>query len=243
MHVFTKGLTMQFKPNFDLLREWCDAEHARNFASNTAFVAVFRRDGKTLVYMCDRHCYNISFNMVDMCFNDDFGIKPDVLLSEIPNAGFEKQFSWHGLQDNTLAYAAAMAARRGIPVVFADLSDDEIVSVINQGFPNNQITDKDLGKVFSSGGPNSKGSLYQQMSFYVDMFGRDRFMLENIATALNKYDTVFVIFGIGHYEAQRLVLEDMMGKPEYITRIKDLRGGFSDMKIQPVKLCDFKFKK
>ena len=65
-------------------------------------------------------------------------------------------------------------------------------------------------------------------------------MLENIAAALNKYDTVFAIFGGGHYEVQRLVLEDMMGKPEYITRIKNMRGDFSDIKINPIRLCDFK---
>ena len=230
---------MQFKPNFDLYREWRVAEHAHTFASNTAFVAIFKHENKTLVYMCDRHCYNISFNMVDMCFADDFGIKPDVLVCEIPNAGFEKRFNWHGLQDNTLAHAVAVATEKNVPVVFADLSDKQNVDVINSGFPDNKITDADLHKVFSSGGPNSKGSLYQQMSAYLDEFGRDRFMLANIAEALNKYDTVFAIFGIGHYEAQRLILEDMMGKPEYITRIKNMRGDFDDIKIEPTKLCDF----
>ncbi len=234
---------MQFKPNFDLLRYWTDAEHARNFASNTAFVAVFKRGNKTLVYMCDKHCYNISFNMVDMCFAKDFDYKPDVLLTEIPNAGFEKRFNWHGLQDNTLAHAAAVATKLDIPIVFSDLSDDELVNVINQGFPDNQITTDDLNKVFGSGGPFPDGNRYQRMSAYVDFYGRDRFMLENIAAALDKYDTVFAIFGIGHYEVQRLVLEDMMGKPEYITKIKNVRGDFSGVQIKPVKLCDFKFEK
>ena len=231
---------MQFKPNFDLLCYWPDAQKARDFASNSAFVAVFKRDNKTLVYMCDKHRLNISFNMVDMCFADDFGIKPDVLLTEMLNVGFEKRFNWHGIQDNTLAHAAVVANKRNIPVVFADLSDSQCVDVINHGFPDNQITVDDLGKVFSSGGPFPDGNIYQKMSAYIDMYGRDRFMLENIAVALNKYDTVFAIFGVGHYEVQRLVLEDMMGKPEYITRIKNMRGDFSDVKIEPKKLCDFK---
>ena len=230
---------MQFKPNFDLLCYWPDAEHAHTFASNTAFVAVFRRDNKTLVYMCDRHCYNISFNMVDMCFADEFDYKPDVLLTEMPNAGFERRFNWHGVQDNTLAHAAVMAMKKKIPVVCSDLSDEQIVNVINSGFPDNQITNDDLRKVFSSGGPYPNGNIWQKMSAYVDMYGRDRFMLHNIAAALNKYDTVFAIFGIGHYEVQRLVLEDMMGKPEYITKIKNMRGDFSDVKIEPIKLCEF----
>lgn len=233
---------MVFKPNFDLLCYWPNAKHAKDFASNTAFVAVFKRDNKTLVYMGDHHRLNFSFNMVDMCFADDFGIKPDVLLTEMLNAGFEKRFNWHGLQDNTLAHAAAVAVKKNLPVVFADLSESQCVDVINHGFPDNQITIDDLHKVFSSGGPFPDGNMYQKMAAYVDFYGRDRFMLDNIANALNKYDTVFAIFGMGHYEVQRLVLEEMMGEPEYITRIKNMRGDFSDIKIEPIELCKFDIK-
>ena len=234
---------MHFKPNFDLLCYWDKAKKAKDFACNSAFVAVFRRGNKTLVYMCDRHCYNISFNMVDMCFADDFGIKPDVVLTEMGNTNYERMFDWFWCQDNTLSYIACVAAKKNVPVVFADLSDNQMVDVINAGFPDNQITRPDLAKVFHCGGPNSNGTLYQQMSAYMDRFGRDRFMLQNIAAALNRYDTVFAIFGTGHYEVQRLVLEDMMGKPEYITKIKNMRGDFSDVKIEPIKLCDFEMVK
>ncbi len=230
---------MQFKPNFDLLRDWASAEKSIKFASTSAYVAIFRRDDKTLVYMCDRHGENISFNMVDMCFADDFGVKPDVLLTEIENTGFERKFNWHGYQSNTLVYAAGIAAQRNIPVVFSDLSDLQYVDVINCGFPDNKITTIDLDRVLSSE-PNMNGNLLQQMSSYLNVMGRDRFMLRNIAAALNRYDTVFAIFGVGHYEDQRLVLEDMLGKPEYITRIKNMRGDFSNVKIEPIKLCDFK---
>ncbi|MBO4480065.1 MAG: hypothetical protein J5742_00370 [Alphaproteobacteria bacterium] len=231
---------MQFKPNLNLLNEWRDAEHAVNFASNTAFISVFKRDNKTLVYMCDRHKLNISFNMVDMCFADDFGVKPDVLLTEMENDGFKWKLNWHGLQDNTLAYAAAVAAKRNLPIVFADLSDDQMVKVINRGFLDNKITVADLGRVLGkSGGPDSHGNLDQQMLAYLDRFGRNPFMLQNIAAALNKYDTVFCIFGIGHYECQRSALEDMLGKPEYITQIKNMRGDFSNLNITPMKLYDF----
>lgn len=231
---------MQFKPNFELYREWRDAEHAKQFAGATPFIAVFKRGTKTLVYMGDRHCYNVSFDMVDMCFENGLGVQPDVLLTEMENEGYERKLGAHGLQDNTLAYAAAVAAKLGVPAVFADLSDVQKVAVINAGFPDNQITTEDLRKVFGTGkGPDSKGDIYQQMSAYVDRHGRDLFMLQNIAAALNKYDTVFVIFGAGHYEAQRLVLEDMMGKPEYITKIQNMRGDFSGLKIKPEKLIDF----
>ena len=229
---------MQFKPNFDLLRDWASAEKSQNFASNSAYVAIFRKDDKTLVYMCDRHGENISFNMVDMCFADDFGVKPDVLLTEIENTGFERKFNWYGYQSNTLVYAAEIAAQRNIPVVFSDLSDSQYVDVINSGFPNNKITDIDLRRVLCSE-PNINGNLSQQMSSYLNVMGRDRFMIQNIVAALNRYDTVFAIFGVGHYENQRLVLEDMLGKPEYITQIKNMRGDFTNVKIEPIKLCDF----
>lgn len=232
---------MQFKPNFDLFCDWDKAKRAKDFACNSAFVAVFRRDNKTLVYMGDKHRENVSFDMVDMCFADDFGHKPDVLLTEMENANYEWKFGYHGFQTNTLLYAAVVATERNIPVVFADLSDRQMIDVINAGFPNSKITDADLHKVLRAGPTGT--NIYQQMCEYLNRFGRNRFMLQNIAEALNRYDTVFVIFGAGHYEEQRLVLEDMMGKPEYITKIKNMRGDFSDVKIEPIKLCEFEMVK
>jgi len=233
---------MQFKPNFDLFVDWGKTEKSEAFASNSAYVAVFKRDNKTLVYMCDVHRFNVSFNMVDMCFDDDFGIKPDVLVVEMENADYEWKFGWHGFQNNTLSYAAGVAAKRNVPVIFADLNDAQMVDVINHGFPDNQITSEGLHEVLRAG-PGSRLTIQQQMCEYLNRFGRDKFMLENIAAALNKYDNVFAIFGTGHFESQRLVLEDMMGKPEYITRIKNMRGDFSDVKIEPVKLCEFEIEK
>ena len=228
---------MQFKPNFDLFCNWDNAKKAKDFACNSAFVAVFKRDNKTLVYMCDKHGENISFDMVDMCFADDFDLKPDVLLTEMENSNYEWKLDRHGVQTNTLLYAAVVATKRNIPVVFADLSDKQMVDVINAGFPNSKITDVDLHKVLRAGPTGT--NIYQQMCEYLNRYGRNKFMVENVAMALKRYDTVFVIFGTGHYEEQRLILEDMMGKPEYITRIKNMRGDFTDVKIEPIKLCDF----
>lgn len=227
---------MQFKPNFDLLLDYTKTKKAEDFISNSAFVAVFTHNNKTLVYMCDLHRFNVSFNMVDMCFADDFGIKPDVLLVEKEN-DFEKTFGWYTLQSNSMAYAAAVADSNRVPVVFADLSDNQAINILQSGFPDVDITDNVFHDILRAGPGNSK------MCEYLNKIGRDRFMLENIAAALNKYDTVFAIFGIGHYEAQRLVLEDMMGEPEYITQIKNMRNGLVDVKVNPIKLCDFKFKK
>ncbi len=229
---------MQFKPNFDLLCSWDKAEKIANFVDSSPFVAVFKSNNKTLVYMADDHGLNISFDMLDHCLGDEFGIKPDVFLIEMENAGFEHKCRARGFQVNTLAYAAVRAVQKHIPIVFADLSEEEMVKIVQGGFPDKKIDSDDVHRALRNG-PNPNGGVYRDMWEYLKL-RRDKFMVENITTALNKYDTVFVMFGSGHYTVQRLFLEDMMGKPEYITRFKNMRGDFSDIKIEPIKLCEFK---
>ena len=229
---------MQFKPNFDLIRMW--GEICEMPIKLTPFIAVFRRDGKTLVYIGDKHAHNISFDMVDMCFADDFEIKPDVLLTEMENAGYERNFSWYGLQDNTLAYAAGVATKKKLPVVFADLSDAQGVEVLRMLRPGEKIDVDFLDKILRTTTPNAHGTELEKLHAEFDKYGRDAFMIQNIAAALNKYNTVFCIFGTGHYAQQQLALEDMMGKPEYITKAPNVRGDFSKIKIKPEKLVEFK---
>ena len=229
---------MQFKPNFDLL---CECKHADGFGKFTGCrvgIAMFRRGSKTLVYMVDDHFNNRAFDMVSYAFSDDFGIKPDTLVAEMENSGYERKLGPRWFQHANPVHAIGVAAKKNIPVVFADLSPNQMIDVINTGFPSDQITNVDLHRVLNSR-PDSTGDINQQKHAYLCLLGRDRFMLKNIAEALNKYDTVFAIFGGAHYASQRLVLEDMMGKPEYITRIKNMRGDFTDVKIEPIKLCDF----
>ena len=45
---------------------------------------------------------------------------------------------------------------------------------------------------------------------------RSRFMLQNIAAALNQYDVVFAEMGAGHYMGLVLALEKMLGDPQVI---------------------------
>lgn len=229
---------MQFKPNFDLLCDPKNAVRLADICGTNCGVAVFRHSDKTLVYMCDMHWKNTAFDMVDMCFADDFSIRPDVLVAEMENEGYERKLGPQWFQHANPVHAIGVAAKKNIPVVFADLSPNKMVEVINAGFPNNQITKADLSKILNAQ-LNQDGDINQQMHAYLCLYGRDRFMLQNITAALNKYDTVFAIFGNMHYAIERLVLEDMMGKPEYITRIKNMRGDFNDVKIEPIKLCDF----
>ncbi len=229
---------MQFKPNFDLLCAPQKNAHIMDVAGTTCCVAVFKRAGKTLVYMCDHHWKNTAFDMVEMCFSGDFRVKPDVLVAEMENGDYERKLGLQWFQHANPVHAIGVAAENNVPVVFADLSPSQMVDVINAGFPKNQITRTDLSKVLNSQ-PNSDGDINQQMHAYLCLYGRDRFMLQNIAEALNKYNNVFAIFGSTHYKIEYLALEDMMGKPEYITKIKNMRGDFSDLKIEPITLCEF----
>ena len=231
---------MQFKPNFDLIRMWGDITEIP--VKGKPFVAMFKRENKTLVYMGDVHSYNESFDMVDMCFSDGFGIKPDVLLTEMVNDGYEHKFGPHGIQANTLAYATVIAEKHSVPVVFADLSDRQSIHVLQSLRPAKKIDIDFLHNLLVKTVPNVKGNELEKLHAEFDKYGRDTFMIQNIAAALNKYNTVFCIFGRGHYAQQQLVLEDMLGKPEYITKIKNMRGDFSDIKIEPIKLCDFEIK-
>ena len=228
---------MQFKPNFDLIRMWGEIREMP--VKPTPFIAVFRRDGKTLVYIGDKHDHNISFDMVDMCFADDFDMKPDVLLTEMESDGYEWKLTPRGFQVNTLAYAAGVATKKKLPVVFADLSDAQGVEILRMLRPGEKIDVDFLDKILRTTTPNAHGTELEKLHAEFDKYGRDAFMIQNIAAALNKYTTVFCIFGTGHYAQQQLALEDMMGKPEYITRIKNMRGDFSKVKISPEKLVEF----
>ena len=224
---------MQFKPNFDLLEAWEDAQHMYH----GAYVALFEKIDKTLVYMCDIHGENESFDMVDFCFKSGKFKQPDILITEFENAG--REIGKHASQTNTLIYAAAVATKQNIPVVFADLSHKEKQDVLQAHYPNYVFDENVVRKILGTEPMRSAGVL-GEMGGTLNKFGRDKFMLENIATALNKYSVVFAIFGSGHYESQRLALIDMMGEPKYIGKIPNTRGEFDEKDIKPIKLVDFR---
>ena len=223
---------MQLKPNFDLLQAWEDAEKLKHYPC----VAVFEKDGKTLVYMCDDHGANKSFDMVDMCMKSGMYSRPEVLLTEFENSG--RDITNDMFQKNSLMYAAAVATQQNIPVVFADLSDEQMLNVLRVQYPNRTFESADLTKVLRAGPIRSNGE-FGEMGIVLNKYGRDKFMLHNIVAALNKYDVVFGMFGAGHFESQRLALIDMMGKPKYITNVPSVRGDFDGLKINPIKLIDF----
>jgi len=221
---------MPLKPNLDLIVP----EDAPRPVQAREYIAVFKNGNKTLLYVGDRHTSNISFDMVDFVFSDKSPAMPEIAVVEYENSG--RKTSEHGFHDNTLIYAAAVAHKRGLPVVYADLSSDEMIDVLKRQRPGQEITKDDLHKTLTAGGPSKNKTDYNLMSWELNMYGREPFMLENIVAALNKYDTVLAVFGEGHYRNQRLVLEDMLGQPEYITDVPNTRGDFAGLEIKPIKL-------
>ncbi len=223
---------MLYNPNFDLYRQWSPQPDALR----PPYVAVFRRGAKTLVYLCDAHRMNKSFDMVDWVFDRANFPKPDVFLTEMTNDDNGRTGTCN---ENTLRYAAATAAENGVPVVFADLSNTQMVAVLDKCFPDNKFSQDDLEKVFN-GAPVSNRGVWGERSIALNRHGRDKFMLQNIAAALNTYDTVYAIFGEGHFYCQRLILEDMLGTPQIMDAIPNMRRDFGDLKVKPIKLIEFK---
>lgn len=230
---------MVFKPDFSLLG------NTKIMDKQQPYIAIYRRGNKTLVYMADFHGEKKSWDMVDWCFSEKFRIKPDVLITEFEHTGRQLTNS----PNNTLTHAAFVAERHNIPVVLSDLSDDEKLAVLGDGADVEY-----LGKVLHSE-PRFDGNDLEKAGAYLNKYGRNPFMLQNIATALNEYDTVFCIFGEGHFREQYDALNDMLGAlPEYITEFpentkteygKDKKDIFNNGKskimheMQIIKLVDF----
>jgi hypothetical protein len=226
---YIKGFSM-FVPNLSLYTNYEDSEKV----GRTPYIAVFKKDGKTLLYICDRHCANVSFDMVDFCFSEKSPAIPEIAVIEYERA--ERAMNPWSFHDNTIAYAGAIAAKRGLPVAYADLSQAEMLHVLRKKHPQRDLTEEDLLKTLRSGGPSTKQGEYNLFANELDSLGRDPFMVKNIAAALNEYDVILAIFGEGHYRSQRLILEDMLGRPEYIKDVPNTRGDFNDCKISPIDL-------
>ena len=64
--------------------------------------------------------------------------------------------------------------------------------------------------------PNINGHITNKTWDETGIVSRNPYMLDNIFKAVNKYNTVLVTMGAGHYEIQRLVLEKAFDEPKYI---------------------------
>jgi hypothetical protein len=219
-----------FAPNMNLYVPWEDAEKIEH----APYIAVFKKDNKTLIYIASKNSTNESFDAVDFCFSRQSLPFPEIAVVEFEHS--DRKVTPGLIQRNNLIYGGAVAARHGLPVVYADLSQTEMLKVLQDKFPEKNLTEQDLIKTLRAGGPSVKKGEYNLYAHYLYMLGRDPYMLNNIAAALNKYDVVLAVSGEGHYRSQRLILEDMMGKPEYIKDFPNSRGDFNDIVINTVNL-------
>ncbi|MCL2737346.1 MAG: hypothetical protein FWE17_00590 [Alphaproteobacteria bacterium] len=217
-----------FVPNLDLLHKSSERPERE------PYIAIFRKGEKILIYIAEKHSANESFDMTDFCFSDKSPAAPQVVLVEFERSG--RKAGTGEIHGNNLAYAAARATECGLPVIFADLSRDECLDVWRKRYPERIFTDEDLRRARRTGRPSTNKGEDSLLLYELELYGRDPFMVKNIVAALNKYEVVLAVFGEGHYRAQRLVLEDIMGKPEYIKDVPNTRGDFSNCKIVPIDL-------
>jgi len=75
-----------------------------------------------------------------------------------------------------------------------------------------------LDKLQNWAEPNIKGNITNKLWAEINVYSRTPYMLEKIFKAINKYNTVLVTMGAGHFEEQRLVLEKAFGQPFYIDK-------------------------
>ena len=268
-----------FKPNLDLVVPW---EKTKYKIGEPPYIAVFKKDGKTLAYLAAKHHVRKTFEMVDFAFEK---FNPQVAVVEYEHKGRPVEIHDIGTDKPVMhesVYTAALAVKNEIPVVLADTgytaeifekvykcsgNADWVVNAVQlkwiinnamgckrksgkQGTLANEVENfkKFMHKDWMPGPPDEDavrklflsefgadfdsvdletflsndwrapktGTIINQLHDQINIHVRDPFMLSNIANALNSHDVVFGIFGEGHYRSQRLVLEDMMGEPEYI---------------------------
>ena len=270
------GTKQTYQPDLALLKTWEQAEKPSGEHSQP-YIAIFKKDGKTLVYLASRHNSARTLDMVDYIFSN---FKPQIAVVEFERSGrpLKDKCSW-----NEFEYSAGIAADKNIPVVLADLTLADKTKILSSKYPdlhkilqarwmiNNSMMSKkqfghyetaaqgvnnfkhfaytpdmpepmtadefktwfkqyfnkdfdkaDLNEIFKEDWrwPISAGTIFNKLSEDEDFYARDPFMIKNITAALNKYNIVYAAFGEGHYRSHRKILEDMLGKPEYIWDVK-----------------------
>lgn len=119
----------EFVPNLDLLTTWEKSERPSDEHSQP-YIAIFKKDGKTLVYLASRHDSAKTLDMVDYIYAN---FNPQVAVLEFERSG-------RMLKDkssrNEFEYSAGIAADKNIPVVLADLLDGDKLKILSQKNPD-----------------------------------------------------------------------------------------------------------
>ena len=208
-----------------------------NFKPQIAVVE-FARSGRPLRDKCSWNEFEYSAGialdkdipvaLADLTVED----KTKILSSKYPDLHKIYQAKW--MISNTMSgkrqFGTYDTAEQGVvnfkhavwkPDMPEPMTAEEFKAFFKEHF-NADFDNADLNEIFKEGWnwPSSKGTVFNKLSEDEDLYARDPFMVKNIAAALNKYDTVYAAFGEGHYRSHRKILEDMLGKPEYIWDIE-----------------------
>lgn len=265
----------QFTPDMSLLNTWDQSweQPDRISEHQPPYIAIFKKDGKTLIYLATRHHFEHTLDMVDYVYAN---FKPQITVVEFERIN---RMLRNRCCDNEFEYSIGISADKDIPFTLADLHDLDILNILVKTDPgiynihqarwtvdnalaherqfgtsttaeaeafnfkqqvwkenmpepmdaqelknwfkkhfNIDFNKTNFTELFQEGwrSPSSAGTVFNKYSEKRDLLARDPFMLQNITAALNKYDTVYAAFGEGHYRCHRKVLEQMLGKPEYI---------------------------
>jgi len=73
-----------FSPDLKLIEVWSEADHSYSEGHSLPYLSVFKKDGKTLVYLAARHSYKKTNAFADYVFEK---YKPQVAVVEIERTG------------------------------------------------------------------------------------------------------------------------------------------------------------
>lgn len=106
---------MKYTPNMELLDSYSDIKDRLPAPT----LAVYEFDGKKLIYCGTKHSADISFQLIDKCF-EYFDI--DCVVTEIHRNAEPVKIQTHTRTSNELMRSAQLGYRRDIPVILADSS-------------------------------------------------------------------------------------------------------------------------
>ena len=176
------------------------------------YLAVFKKSGKTLVYLAADHCTQKTFRMVDMAFQK---FNPNIAVVEFEREGRRFEIK-PGERMHESIYVAAIANSRAVPVVKADLSLEEMLQLLRKLNPDRSFEMDGLIEVLTR--HDKPEPIKKELDKLARplILNRNTLMAREITNALNAHGTTLAVFGEAHYRHQQKIFEDMLGPPEYI---------------------------
>lgn len=138
-------------PDMSLLTPWEKAEKISEKHKQPPYIAVFKKDEKTLIYLASKHNSGKTLDMVDYVFAN---FKPQIAVLEYENSGraLRDKCSW-----NEFEYSAGIASDKNLPVALADLQTSDKLRILAQ-------TDPDVYKTYQARWSVVNATAYEKAS-------------------------------------------------------------------------------